>query len=193
MNSQQVRSIEQLIAAIEHGRRPRYLFFWGHRPLPGGEVGKSMFSQWYGAPFVVEGTHYATAEHFMMAGKARLFGDAQAHERIVVAASPNEAKELGRTVKGFDAVRWEAARFDLVVAGNLAKFSQNAAMGEFLKSTGDRVIVEASPVDKVWGIGMAADDPHAENPRLRKGLNLLGFALMEVRERLIEQEHQKQQ
>ncbi|RQP22483.1 NADAR family protein [Piscinibacter terrae] len=193
MNSQQVRSIEQLIAAVEHGHRPKYLFFWGHRPLPGGEIGKSVFSQWYEAPFVVEGTRYTTAEHFMMAGKARLFGDAQAHERIVAAASPNEAKKLGRTVQGFDDVQWKAARFDLVVAGNLAKFSQNAAMGEFLKSTGDRVIVEASPVDKVWGIGTAADEPHAENPLLWKGLNLLGFALMEVRERLIEQEQQKRQ
>lgn len=191
MNSRQARNIEQLIAALDSGDRPEYLLFWGHRPLPDGEVGKSVFSHWYEAPFVVEGTRYATAEHFMMAGKARLFDDAQALERILAATSPNEAKKLGRTVKGFDDARWSAACFDLVVAGNLAKFSQNAAMGKFLKATGSRVIVEASPVDRIWGIGMAADDPHAANPRLWKGLNLLGFALMEVRERLLEQEKQK--
>lgn len=191
MSNQQVRSIEQLVAAVDDGLRPKYLLFWGHRPLPAGEVGKSVLSQWYEAPFEVGGTRYATAEHFMMAGKARLFGDAQAHERILAATSPSSAKKLGRTVKGFDDARWNAARFDLVVEGNLAKFSQNTTMGEFLKSTGERVIVEASPVDRIWGIGMAADDPHAENPRLWKGLNLLGFALMEVRDRLLKQEQQE--
>jgi len=191
MDNQQVRSIEQLVISIDGGYRPKYLFFWGHRPLPDGQVGKSVFSQWYEAPFVVNGTHYATAEHFMMAGKALLFGDMQAHERIVAATTPSTAKKLGRTVKGFDDARWSAARFDLVVAGNMAKFSQNAAMGEFLKSTGESVIVEASPVDKIWGIGMAATDPDAEDPRRWRGLNLLGFALMEVRQRLLEQQLQE--
>jgi len=72
----------------------------------------------------------------------------------------------------------------IVVAGNLAKFSQNPDFRDFLLTTKNRILVEASPVDKIWGIGLAADDKKIENPRLWKGLNLLGFALMEVRKQL---------
>ena len=97
-------------------------------------------------------------------------------------AGLNAAKKLGRQVRNFDHARWEAARFDIVVRGNTAKFVQNEPLQSFLFGTGRRVLVEASPVDRIWGIGLAADDPRAMHPEQWRGLNLLGFALMAVRD-----------
>ena len=91
---------------------------------------------------------------------------------------------MGREVRGFDDARWCEARFEIVVQGNLAKFSQHPALGDYLLSTRDQVLVEASPVDRIWGIGLAADDTKASRPEQWRGLNLLGYALMEVRDRL---------
>ena len=87
-------------------------------------------------------------------------------------------------MRGFQEPIWQQNRVAIVVEGNYAKFSQSGPLRDFLLSTKDRVIVEASPVDEIWGIGLAADDPHADNPLEWRGLNLLGFALMDVRERL---------
>lgn len=120
----------------------------------------------------------------MMYRKALLFDDGDAANRLLSASNPGEAKAIGREVKGFNQTKWEAYRFEIVVAGNLAKFSYNPELKEFLLSTGNRVLVEASPVDQVWGIGLAEDKPACENPNLWKGANLLGFALMEVRDQL---------
>ncbi|GIH94162.1 hypothetical protein Psi01_47920 [Planobispora siamensis] len=179
-----VRDVADLVAAVERGERVRYLMFWGHRPPRSGGAGAGCLSQWWPADFTVDGTVYRTAEHFMMAGKARLFGDEETAAQIVAAGHPKEAKDLGRRVRGFDDEIWRAARFDLVVRGNLAKFGQNPELGEFLLGTGERVLVEASPLDRIWGIGLAADDERAGRPELWRGLNLLGFALMEVRRAL---------
>ena len=104
----------------------------------------------------------------------------------MAAAPPGAAKAIGREVRNFDQQVWERHRFDIVVEGNLGKFGQHEALKEFLLGTSDRILVEASPVDRIWGIGLAADNADAENPNLWKGLNLLGFALMEVRNRLTE-------
>ena len=120
----------------------------------------------------------------MMAAKARLSGDADAAERILAAPHPGAAKALGRQVRRFDEQRWAEHRFDVVVAGNLAKFAQHPELRDFLAGTGSRVLVEASPLDRVWGIGLAADDERAASPERWPGLNLLGFALMEVRHQL---------
>jgi ribA/ribD-fused uncharacterized protein len=163
------------------GAKPRFLFFWGHRPSASGRLGPECLSQWWPAPFVVDGVRYPTAEHFMMAEKARLFGDGEAREKILAAASPAAAKKLGRTVRGFHEQKWTRARFDIVVAGSRAKFGQNAPLAAFLAGTRDRVLVEASPVDRVWGIGLAATNPAAIRPEDWRGLNLLGFALMRAR------------
>jgi len=116
--------------------------------------------------------------------KARLFGDEETAGQILAAAHPGKAKALGRQVYRFDEQRWAAERFDLVVTGNLAKFGQHQDLREFLLGTGKRVLVEASPLDRVWGTGLAADDQHATSPAHWPGLNLLGFALMEVRHQL---------
>lgn len=179
-----IRSVEDLIQASGRKERFKYVFFWGHTPPADGSVGKACFSQWWMAPFKFDGITYPTAEHYMMAGKARLFGDQEAADKIIASKHPKQAKAFGRTVRGFDEERWREERFGIVVAANHAKFSQHPALRDFLLQTGDRVLVEASPVDPIWGIGLAADDPQAEKPQQWKGLNLLGFALMEVRERL---------
>lgn len=180
-----VRSVEQLLGQLQQGFKPEYLMFWGHQPARDGRVTQSCFSQWFPTPFEVDGVSYASAEHYMMAGKARLFDDAQTLERILVAATPADAKQLGRQVQGFDGAQWDAACFDIVVRGNLAKFSQHPALAEFLLATGEQVLVEASPVDRIWGIGLAAEDKKASQPEKWRGLNLLGFALMEVRSALL--------
>lgn len=181
-----ISNTHTLIAAIENGLQPKYLFFWGHTAGKGGQVGKECLSQWYAAAFEVDGVRYATAEHYMMAEKARLFGDEGVRERIFAAAHPSLAKNLGREVQGFNEATWAQHRFDIVVRGNEAKFGQNEALRAFLLNTGERVLVEASPVDRIWGIGLAEQDAKAQDPEQWRGLNLLGFALMMVRSRLRE-------
>lgn len=166
------------------GERFRYLFFWGHRLRGDGAASAACFSQWYPASFLLDGVRYATAEHWMMAEKARLFAEDAALARVFAKDDPFAAKAAGRTVRGFDDVAWDAHRFDIVVRGNLAKFQQNRALRDFLLRTGDQILVEASPVDAIWGIGLAADDPLAQDPSRWRGLNLLGFALMAVRRTL---------
>jgi len=189
MNSvSDARDVQTLTQAITEaqtaGTSPSFLFFWGHRVAKDGAISKSCFSQWYEAPFKAAGGRYLTAEHFMMASKASLFGDESTRTQILRAPTPKEAKKLGRHVANFDEAVWERERFAIVVAANEAKFSQNPALRTFLLGTGDKVLVEASPLDRIWGIGLAADHPNAAHPARWQGLNLLGFALMEVRERL---------
>ena len=178
-----IRSTNQLIDCIDSGQRPKYVFFWGHRE--NAAVDKSCFSQWYQAAFEIDGIRYATAEHYMMASKARLFNDLATLEKILSSTKPEVAKKLGREVNGYDEAIWLHHRFEIVVSANLAKFSQHPSLSSFLLGTHNRILVEASPVDKIWGIGLAQDHPDAVNPRAWQGLNLLGFALMEVREQLV--------
>lgn len=186
-----IRTREALSTAMQKGWRPKWLFFWGHQPSKNGDITAACFSQWWsGHAFEIDGVRYATAEHFMMADKARLFRDEASLSAILEAKSPAVAKKLGRQVANFDDAQWLEARWDIVVRGNEAKFSQHADLRDFLLKTGDRVIVEASPYDRIWGIGMGTKDEGVENPDKWKGLNLLGFALMEVRERLRDQKEE---
>lgn len=179
-----IDSWDVLVQEVRAGTRVRYLHFWGHRPLPDGRVGASCLSQWWPSPFTVDGVAYATAEHWMMAGKARLFGDAEAERLVLAAGHPSEAKKAGRLVRDFDETVWARERFRIVVEGSVHKFAAHPDLRGFLLGTGDRVLVEASPVDRVWGIGLTARDEGAANPERWRGPNLLGFALMEARERL---------
>ncbi|WP_086930894.1 NADAR family protein [Agarilytica rhodophyticola] len=172
--------LQEFVATKQH---VKYLFFWGHKEKL-NQVSKSCFSQWYNAGFSVNGIHYATAEHYMMAEKARLFSDNTAEQKIIAATTPGEAKKLGRSVYNFNEALWNQKRFDIVVQGNLEKFRQNHRIRDFLLKTGERILVEASPVDKIWGIGLASDSSDVENPFKWKGLNLLGYALMVVRKKL---------
>lgn len=121
-----------------------FVFFWSHEADgedPATAMGRECLSQWYPAPFVVEGVRYATAEHYMMAAKARLFGDLETAAAIVDARHPAAAKKHGRAVCGFDEVRWTEERYGIVVAGNRAKFRQHEALRTYLVGTGDRVLV----------------------------------------------------
>ncbi|GLS26573.1 NADAR family protein [Marinibactrum halimedae] len=178
-----IKTKKALIDFVNQGNTVKYIFFWGHQEK-GNQVTKSCFSQWYSSKFEEDGNEFITAEHYMMYHKAKLFGDTNACEKVLSAKNPGEAKAIGRGVLGFEQKLWDEKRFEIVVNANLAKFSQNSELKAFLLHTENRVLVEASPVDKIWGIGLAQDNRACENPNLWKGLNLLGFSLMEVRDQL---------
>lgn len=173
-------TIEKIINEPGH----EFLCFWGHRPSKDGSIIKTCMSQWWPSVFEENGVRYLTAEQYMMVGKARLFGDEEIAQRMLQKDSPKDVKELGRQVRNFDAALWDAEKYALVCRGNYLKFSQDEALKSFLLQTGDKVLVEASPVDRIWGIGLAEEHPDAQNPAAWKGENLLGFALMEVRDLL---------
>lgn len=177
-------TVNEAIAAEQAGQHLRYLFFWGHRPARDGSVGAGCLSQWWPVSFTQDGHGFASAEHYMVAHKAWLFDDHATAAQILAAGHPGEAKTLGRTVEGFDEEVWNAHRFDIVVRANLAKFGQHPELKEFLLATRNRVLAEASPVDRIWGIGLTADDERAASPATWRGLNLLGFALMAARDAL---------
>jgi ribA/ribD-fused uncharacterized protein len=159
-----------------------YLLFWGHSPSKDGSITKTCFSQWWVANFTIDGINYPTAEHWMMAEKARLFKDNKQLANILVTEKPAAAKAFGRKVENFDPSVWEQKKGAIVIKGNVHKFSQNLDLQAFLLATGDKIIVEASPRDQIWGIGLGTENPLALQPEHWRGRNLLGFALMEVRD-----------
>lgn len=176
-------SLQHIIELYQAGNRYEYVFFWGHHARP-GMVTKACLSQWYPAGFHVEGVEYHCAEQYMMAEKARLFGDEDVRKQVMLCDDPSDIKALGRRVKPFDADIWSKEAQQIVVKGNLHKFEQHPELCRFLLATDHRILVEASPCDTIWGIGMKESDEGVDNPCLWKGTNLLGFALMEVRDRL---------
>lgn len=184
MSSAVPRTVPELQAALAAGLAPDFVFFWNAGP-PTTPPGSDCLSQWYMAPFEVEGVRYLTAEHFMMAAKARHFHDEATLAAILAADHPSEAKKLGREVQNFNSAEWATVRYERVVQGNLAKFTQNPALRDFLVQTNPQILVEASPEDKIWGIGLTQEDARATQPAEWLGLNLMGFALMEVRHRLL--------
>lgn len=183
-----IYDLERLRDAYSAGEKFTFLFFWGHTPPSDGSLDKSCLSQWWMSPFVAEGTEYSCAEQYMMAEKARLFRDEEALEAIMRAKHPKEMKALGRTVRNFDERVWTSRCYEIVKRGSFAKFSQNPELAGYLKSTGSRILVEASPYDRVWGIGMKQGEPGADNPMTWRGKNLLGFALTEARDELLSRE-----
>jgi ribA/ribD-fused uncharacterized protein len=151
-----------------------FTFFWKHR-----------LSQWHRASFTIGGVSFNYAEQYMMYAKALLFADWEAAARILSAETPREHQAIGREVRGFDESVWVLFREGIVFAGNYARFSQNPDQRELLFSTQGTTLVEASPHDRVWGIGLAADDPRALDRSQWLGLNLLGEALTRVREAML--------
>ena len=151
-----------------------FTFFW-----------RSPLSQWQRSSFVIGGVTFTHAEQFMMYAKALLFGDRDAAESILRATTPREQQAIGRTARGFDEAVWELFREGIVYQANFARFSQNPEQREALFATRGTTLVEASPHDRVWGIGLAADDPRALDRSQWRGLNLLGEALTRVREVLL--------
>lgn len=162
-------NLNWLLHRIEKGDKVDYVLFWGHTNKGNETLGKFIFSQWYPSPFTVEGVTYKTAEHWMMAAKARLFHDHQILPQIIQAGTPKEAKALGRQVKGFIPAVWDERCCQIVVAGNKHKFSRNDNFKDFLLSTGDKIIVEASPVDAIWGNGLPQDHEKHKTPKVGWG------------------------
>lgn len=156
-----------------HDVAEAFTFFWKHR-----------LSQWHRAPFVVGGVTFLCAEQYMMYAKALLFGDREAAARILAAETPGEQQAIGREVRGFDETVWVLFREGIVYTGSYARFSQDADQRELLFATRGTTLVEASPHDRVWGIGLAANDPRALDRSKWLGLNLLGEILTRVREAL---------
>ncbi len=174
---------EKLIEQFEQGEKLKYIFFWGHQSKNPEIITSTCFSQWYEAPFIVDTIEYRTTEHWMMAKKAKLFHDEEKYFSIIKARTPGEAKSLGRQIQNFDEEIWNKHKYEIVVEGNTYKFEQHQKLKTFLMETHQRILVEASPVDTIWGVGLAKDDKNIHNPKLWKGENLLGFALMEVRDK----------
>jgi ribA/ribD-fused uncharacterized protein len=145
----------------------------------------SPFSQWYPCTFVVDGNTYSCAEQYMMRGKAVLFGDHAIAAQILAAPHPRDHKALGRKVASFDDAIWRREREAIVLAGNRAKFTQNPELRALLVATRGTELVEASPRDRIWGIGLGADDPRARDRAQWRGANLLGKILTALRDELI--------
>ena len=157
------------------------LYFWGHAQ-ESYQITSTCLSQWYDCLFEADGVLYHTTEQYMMANKALLFGDNEVYDKIMAAEKPNKYKKLGREIRNFDSKLWDAKKYDIVVEGNKAKFSQNPELKEYLLSTGDAILVEASPYDKIWGIGLDSETALKGTVEQWQGENLLGCALMEVRD-----------
>ncbi|KAI0566286.1 YbiA-like protein [Gracilaria domingensis] len=175
-------------ALIAQGPRSEasFLFFYGHDAALGPQAVLSNF--WHcPQPFAdSENRQFSTSEHYMMHGKAVLFGDEEMAEAILNAPTPLAAKKLGRKVRNFDNEVWRQHRLRIVAEGCFLKFSQCKNARRFLLGTGDRILVEAAARDRIWGIGMSAANVYKCDPTKWRGLNLLGETLMMVRHRLRE-------
>lgn len=168
--------IQDLIHSGFPYQKEDFIFFLAAGPEEG------CFCQWALSPFEIDGISYPTAEHWMMAEKARLFNDEESLTKIMETNSPAKAKGLGRRVKNWNQELWDENKYRIVLHGNLAKFLANKDMREYLLSTGDKIIVEAADYDPVWGIGLSVRDEGIEDPKRWQGENLLGFAIMETRD-----------
>ena len=148
----------------------KYVFFYG-----------GIFSQWAPSVFSIEGITYNCAEQYMMAKKALLFKDKEQLQKIMNSDHPRDQKYYGRQVKDFDTEKWDLVYKKYIYEANYAKFTQNKAMLDELISYGDREIVEATPTDKIWGIGLAVDDPKIHDKSNWQGTNWLGEVIMRVK------------
>jgi ribA/ribD-fused uncharacterized protein len=176
-----ILDLESLREAVRSGKTFHYRLFYGHTGRADGQLSDAVFSQFWPCSFTLGGICYAWAEQWMMASKARLFQDTEALQRILQAKTPLDCKRLGRQVRGFEEARWREHRFDLVTAGNVAKFGQDPALGAYLLSSRDEILVEASPTDGIWGIRLGREQKDAQEPLRWRGQNLLGFALIRAR------------
>lgn len=153
----------------------KFIFFWGNN---------SPFSNWHPSVFVHNGIKFNRGEQYMMYSKAMLFGDVETAQKILESNDPGIQKKLGRQVKDYNEDIWAEKRVDIMVSGLIEKFKQNPEMLKVLLDTGDDEIVEASPFDTVWGIGLTAKDPRSKNKEQWLGQNLLGITLMKVRDEI---------
>jgi hypothetical protein len=153
--------------------KDNYLLFWsGH------------FSNWYPASFIIGSMTFNCVEQYMMYMKAKTFNDQETMDKVMATLDAKEQKKLGRGVKNFNPVAWDLVKEEVVYDGCFAKYLQNLDLKEDIIKTNDLMLVEASPYDKIWGIGMSAKDPDVTDESKWKGENLLGKALMKVRNKL---------
>lgn len=152
----------------------RHTYFWD-----------GPFSQWSTSPFFLDGITFSTAEQYMMYKKASVFADTETAIKILDTDSPRIQKQLGREVKNFNVDVWESIARDVVLRASLAKFTQNEIHFNALMETAGTLLVEASPYDKVWGIGLDAEDAACTPSEEWPGKNWLGLALTETRDSLL--------
>lgn len=176
-------TVETILDRFDSDDNLDFLFFWGHSEKT-DYVTKACLSQWYQSEFKVDEITYFTGEHYMMAEKAKLFEDINIYNQILETRKQGKIKELGRQIKNFNQDIWDEYKYQIVVKGNFLKFSQNEKLKTFLINTNTKILVEVSPLDIIWGIGLSVDDKKVRNPHLWEGSNLLGFALMEVRDKI---------
>ncbi|KAL3869028.1 hypothetical protein ACJMK2_041755 [Sinanodonta woodiana] len=162
---------------VEH---QEFEFFW---------LKSSPFSQWYRTHFVIEDRHFVTAEQFMMHQKAVTFKDFETADKILSEKNPRKQQKLGRQARNFNPQKWKEVCLNIVKKANYHKFSQNVDLKNHLFSTYPKILVEASPYDRIWGIGRAASDPKAQNKETWLGHNLLGYALTDVRNKMMIKEN----
>jgi len=147
-----------------------------------------IYSQWHPSNFTIDGIEYNCCEQYMMAKKALTFNDQESYKMIMYSDNPRDQKAFGRRVKNFNAEVWSVISREVVYQANYAKFTQNPELRKQLMATGDLEIVEASPYDKIWGIGLGEEDPRAWDKSQWEGTNWLGEAIMRVRETLKNEE-----
>jgi len=147
-----------------------HIFFWGEE-----------FSNWYDCVINYKGHVFDNTEQIFMWEKAMFFKDTETAGRILKVGNPSMAKKLGRQVKNFDSVLWLLPSYQFMVDANVEKFTQNEYLKKKLLETGTKMLVEASPYDTIWGIGLGEADDAILDEKNWKGLNLLGKALMDVR------------
>jgi ribA/ribD-fused uncharacterized protein len=151
-----------------------HIFFWG-----------GIYSNWYISPFSIGGRDYNCVEQYMMASKAYIFNDIFTFEKIMLEKSPSKQKKLGRQVKNFDSKYWDKICIPIITNGVTEKFRQNKHLLNELLSTGNKKFVEASPYDKIWGIGLGMDNPDIYEESKWDGKNYLGICLDNARQNLI--------
>lgn len=175
----------ELLHEEKIGDLPRMNPFYGHYQK-GKDIDNSCLSQWFSCKFMINEKEYNCMEQYMMSAKARLFNDLTTDEEIMKANHPKICKSLGRKVKNFNQQKWDEAKYKIVIEGNLRKFLSDEKLTYFLLGTCATVLIEASPYDRIWGVGLSKEHPLVNKPSQWLGENLLGFALMEVREYLRE-------
>ena len=175
------KAIEYNIEWAKQQVIPEFIFFWKHYNNK-KFLTKSCLSQFFPCKFKSNDIEYNCAEQYMMSEKAKLFKDEETYQLILKETSPDKIKRLGRQIKNFNNREWDKNKLNIILQGNILKFSQNEDLKKFLIETGDKILVEASPYDKIWGIGLDQNNPDSSNPLKWNGINLLGFSLMQVRD-----------
>lgn len=141
-------------------------------------------SNWYLSDFEIDSIKFSSMEQYMMYKKAVVFDDTEIAKEILETTDVSKIKALGRKVSNYDDTYWNGVRQIIIYKGLLEKFSQNEDLKKRLLNTGNDILAECAVQDKIWGIGLSMKDVNRWDMEKWRGENLLGFALMMVREEL---------